>query len=147
MGHTYSKVLIHIIFSTKNRRPFLSEEIRPQVFSYLAKIFKEEFGFIHIVGGYRDHVHVLGEIRTHKTIADCVEKLKVSSSHWLKKKMDNPEFYWQEGYAVFAVSESMCKRVFDYIKNQEEHHREMDFTAEIQLYLNKHNIPCKTPIM
>ncbi|MCJ8330919.1 MAG: transposase [Lentisphaeria bacterium] len=142
MAQSFCRNTIHIIFSTKNRLPFIQDiETQKQCFAYLAKIFKDDFGFIRIVGGHEDHIHLLGDLNSTCTVADCVEGLKTSTSEWAKKKLNEPNFYWQNGYAAFSVSNSQIDTVYKYIEKQEEHHKKMDFKTELLGFLERHDLP------
>ena len=141
MAGSFHRINLHIVFSTKNRYPFLQDkEIRIKLFSYIYGLSKSQ-GLIPIrVGGWLDHVHILIRLNK-KDLPEAVKYIKRESSRWLHKtSLFLSKFKWQKGYAVFSVSESMIPVVCDYIEKQEEHHRKMSFREEYLLFLKKNNI-------
>ena len=132
---------IHIIFSTKNRHPFIDKNIKDELFSYLAGICKNNECTPIIVGGYNDHVHILCLMSQKIALMKLVEHLKTHSSKWIKTKGGQYEnFYWQKGYGAFSVNPSQVEIVKNYIKNQQEHHRKKSFKDEYEAYLRKYKI-------
>lgn len=142
MPKSIRKICLHIIFSTKNRAPFMrSDEIRDELFSYCHGILESRNTFPIIVGGYIDHIHILCHYPQHELINNTIKELKRSSSIWIKSKgFYYKDFHWQSGYGVFSVSESMKNTVFEYIENQEQHHKKMSFQDEFRALLKHHNI-------
>lgn len=141
MGHTYTRLLVHVVFSTKNRAALIDEVLRPRLFEYMAGVARHEFGRALEIGGTVDHVHALLSLRAEVSTAEAVRKLKSLSSGWVHRTFrDRPGFSWQDGYAAFSVSESALSRVRAYIAGQEEHHRRMSFDEELQAFLNRHSI-------
>jgi REP element-mobilizing transposase RayT len=141
MGHTYTNLLAHIIFSTKDRSPYFRHPKAEDVFSYIGGITKQIHGFPLRVGGHDDHVHLLARIPAALPVADVVRTVKSNSCRWVH---DNnvlaPSFAWQEGYAAFSVSESSAPQVVQYISNQAEHHRKVSFREELISFLKKNGI-------
>jgi len=128
MPQSLSAVYIHLVFSTKERRPFLRDEtIRASVHSYLGGISKQLGCAPIIIGGVEDHVHILARFGRTTTQAERVKELKRVSSLWIKQKYSIRDFEWQGGYADFSVSASNLEMVKRYIKSQQEHHRRFDF--------------------
>ena len=129
MPQSLANVLLHIVFSTKDRRPFLqSEKVRGELNAYLVGTLQNIGCPSLIVRTVDDHVHCLCQLSRTKTIADLVQEMKVESSSWAKKQ--GPalrDFSWQSGYGAFSVSQSNVEQVKAYIANQEEHHRRMSF--------------------
>lgn len=141
MRHTYSNVLIHTIFSTKNRRPIIEPAFRDRLFAYMAGVASVEFGHALRIGGTLDHVHGLHLIRTDVSTAEAMRKLKCLSSGWIHKTYpDAADFAWQEGYGAFSVSKSNSQSVIQYIDNQLEHHRTRCFEEEFMEFLQRHEI-------
>ncbi|MHA3770947.1 IS200/IS605 family transposase [Verrucomicrobiota bacterium sgz303538] len=141
MPQSLSRVLIHLVFSTRQREPVLSSAIQRELHPYLGGVLNENDCPAIEVGGERDHVHMLFGISRTLTIAQLVEKVKTSSSKWLKTK--EPQFgafHWQHGYGAFSVSQSDAERVIAYIRNQEEHHRKMSFQEEYRKLLERYRI-------
>ena len=142
MGHTYACCLTHIVFSTKNRIPYLREEKRHDVFAYLGGIARETGLTALNIGGYEDHAHLLLAIPASICVADAVRILKTNSSRWVHdKQILHPAFAWQEGYGAFSVSESCREAVARYIDTQAEHHRRVSFQDEFLMFLRLHKIP------
>jgi putative transposase len=141
MPQSLSCVLVHLIFSTKNRDPVLNPEIRAELHPYLAGVLREDECPALQVGGVEDHVHLLFGLSRIRTVAQVVEKVKTSSSKWIKTKGSAfAEFHWQAGYGAFSVSQSNAGSVIQYIKSQEEHHRKMTFQEEYRRFLKRYQI-------
>lgn len=130
MAHTYTVLLYHVIFSTKEREPILTGEARGLLFPYLAGIIENLGGKALIVNGVSDHVHVLCRLKSKPDVAEVVQAMKGGSSSWFNKESGLQPLHWQEGYGAFTVSYSQRDRVFRYIENQEEHHRDVSFAVE-----------------
>jgi putative transposase len=141
MDHTYTQVLVHAIFSTKQREPYLSDEIKAELFPYLAGSLRRMKARAVIVNGPRDHVHLLLLLPAVLSLADAMEKVKANSSKWLHQRWPRQRaFAWQTGYAAFSVSQSNLALVRDYIARQEERHRKMTYQEEVLALLGKHGI-------
>lgn len=141
MPQSLSNVILHVVFSTKNRVAFLSERpLREETQHYLGGVAKSLKCQPLIVGGVEDHVHLLVTLSRTIAIADFVKEIKRVSSTWLRKEKGNPMFQWQSGYGVFSVSESQLHAVRSYINNQHKHHKKMTFQDEFRLLLKKHNL-------
>ena len=141
MGHTYSNLLSHVIFGTKDRRPFIHESLRQRLYEYLAGVARHEFGRALAIGGTENHVHGLLSLRTDVSPAEVVRKWKSLSSGWVHKTFPSDQaFRWQSGYGAFSVSESMSRRVARYIDGQQEHHRQQTFEEEFVELLKRHRV-------
>lgn len=141
MPQSLSRLLIHIVFSTKNRVPFLQAEVRGELHRYLATVLLNHECPALEVGGASDHVHLLVSLGRTDTVAKIVELLKTSSSKWLKTKGGDLErFFWQAGYGAFSVSQSEAEKVAAYIRDQERHHEKLTFQEEYRRFLVKHGI-------
>ena len=142
MPQSLSKVLIHLIFSTKNRAPFLKDpQHRDALIGYLIGILKNLECPSLIVNGVEDHIHILCGLSRNITLAQLVEEIKRSSSRWAKTHDASlRDFYWQNGYAAFSVSESGVPAVRRYIENQAEHHRRVSFQDELRAFFHRHNV-------
>jgi REP element-mobilizing transposase RayT len=142
MPQSLANVLVHLVFSTKDRRALLQNaDLRNQMHRYLAGISANLDCPAVIVGGADDHIHLLGRQSRTVTLADWVKELKRASSLWAKTK--GPQwglFHWQAGYGAFSVSQSQSGRVQRYIASQEEHHRRLSFQDELRQLLKKHGI-------
>lgn len=139
MPQSLARVLVHLVFSTKNREPLIALDHRERTFAYLAGTLNAIDCPAVIVGGVADHVHLLFVLARTLSLSKVVEEVKKESSKWAKTNV-HPEFYWQNGYGAFSVSPSMVKRVTEYIANQEEHHRTMTFQDELREMLRRHEI-------
>jgi len=141
MGHTYTNLPTHIIFSTKDRLPFLGEDRRNDVFEYMGGIVRELRGSAINVNGVRDHVHLLIRLPAALAIAKAVEIIKTNSSRWVhERRVLHRTFAWQSGYSAFSVSSSQMDSVSQYITNQEEHHRKITFQEELIRFLRSSGI-------
>ncbi|HSH17648.1 MAG TPA: IS200/IS605 family transposase [Verrucomicrobiae bacterium] len=141
MPGTYHSLKLHLIFSTKHRERWLSESVRNRVHDYLGGIIRGERGMPLGIGGVEDHVHILFTWRTDAPISDLVRILKANSSRWIHESFAGLRtFAWQEGYAVFSVSESQVEKVRTYIANQVEHHRVKPFKEELEEFLRIHRV-------
>jgi putative transposase len=122
MANTYTSLHYHIVFSTKNRQPFLIETIRERLFAYLGGIARENRIKALEVGGVADHVHLLLSIPPTLAVSKAVQLVKGGSSHWLKETLPNMiDFAWQDGYAALTVGQSQLDEVRHYIRSQPEH--------------------------
>jgi len=142
MPQSLSNVLIHIVFSTKERRAMLRPaDLREEMHRYLGGISNKLDCPPVIVGGPDDHVHLLARQSRTISLADWIKELKRGSSIWAKTKGPAMElFQWQAGYGAFSVSQSQSSRVQRYIAGQEEHHRRSSFQDEFRQLLRKHGI-------
>lgn len=141
MPQSLSAVYIHLVFSTKNRHPFLRDRtIRAQLHKQLGGISKRLECPPLIIGGVSDHVHLLCRFGRTITQAEWVKELKRVSNIWLKEQGGFDKFAWQGGYADFSVSHSKLDQVKRYIANQERHHRGTNFQDEVRALFEKHEI-------
>jgi putative transposase len=141
MGHTYTNLLTHMIFSTKERRPFLDAPLKKKLFPYLGGIIRNLKGSALAINGPTDHVHILMALPPTIAIADAASKIKSNSSGWVHDEYKLcPQFKWQVGYGGFSVSESNVEAVKKYIADQEEHHKTMTFKEEFVAFLKKNKI-------
>ena len=141
MANTYTALNYHIVFSTKNRQPFLIEAIRERLFAYLGGITRENGMSALEIGGVVDHVHLLLSMPASLALSKAVQLIKGGSSHWLKETFsDVVNFAWQDGYAAFTVSQSQIDDVRTYIRTQPEHHRTKTFAEEYRAFLARHCI-------
>ena len=141
MPHTYTDVLIHFIFSTKDRAPLIVPEIREKLIAYLGGIIRELKGSPMSVNAVADHLHALIRMPSDASPAEMMRVVKTNSSRWVHEQWSQQEsFAWQTGYGAFSVSESNVDQVREYIARQEEHHRRMTFQEEFIAFLKRHNI-------
>jgi putative transposase len=141
MPQSHACVLIHLIFSTKNRHPWLTPEIEPELYPYLASIFRAHDSPALAINGVADHVHALFRLARTQRICDVLEAVKTNSSKWTKTKgLVFSTFEWQRGYGAFSIGQSSVERVKKYIERQKEHHRIRTFQEEFRLFLKKYGI-------
>ncbi len=141
MPHSYTQLLYHIVYSTKNRHAWLTQPIRDRLYPYLGGGIRDEGGTALAIGGVADHVHILARLRQDKAISAVIGAIKANSSGWIHREFaDLAEFAWQDGYAAFTVSKSQVERLRRYIARQEEHHRKRSFQEELLALLDAHEI-------
>ena len=141
MPQSLSQVLVHVVFSTKNRVPFLDPEIRDRVHAYLATVGRICGAETSRVGGVEDHVHEACNLPRTLTTSKLVETIKKDSSRWIKTLgRDYRSFRWQAGFGAFSVSSLQLRALITYIDNQEEHHKTQTFQDELRLLLQKYRI-------
>jgi putative transposase len=142
MPQSLGQILIHLVFSTKNRHPWLKVPIRQSLHAYMAATVRElERCECYRVGGVEDHVHLAIRLSRTITPADLVQKVKTSSSRWAKEQ--DPalkHFAWQQGYAAISISYSGLNELLAYIDGQEDHHHEVSFQEEYRSFLIEHGI-------
>ena len=142
MPQSLANVLLHIVFSTKNRAPFLQDPaIREEMNAYMVGTLQAIDCPSLIVRTVDDHLHCLCQLSRTMSIAKLVEDMKVESSSWAKKQAHAlNDFHWQAGYGAFSVSQSNVGQVSSYIANQDEHHRKMTYQDELRILLKRHEI-------
>ena len=142
MPQSLVQIYLHIVFSTKNREPFLKDkEIKRKVYAYMAGICKDMECSALTIGGIEDHVHLFTRHSKKITVADFLRDLKRSSSIWIKTLSSSlVSFSWQAGYGAFSVSPAHVENVKKYIINQEEHHRKESFQDEFRRLCKKYGV-------
>ena len=142
MPQSLAKILLHVIFSTKNRMPLLKDEIREPLHGYMAGVLKKLDSPAIIIGSVENHIHILCSLSRTQTVAGVVEEIKKSTSKWIKTNgVAYSRFQWQAGYGAFSVSESNRAEVEAYIHGQREHHRTRTFEEEYRAFLKRYNVP------
>ena len=141
MAQSLSSILVHLIFSTKHRQPFISEDIEKELHPYLATIFKRLKSPSLAIGGTDDHIHILFSLSRTIRIADLVEELKADTSSWIKTKgTEFKQFYWQRGYGAFSIGQSQVPALKRYIARQRIHHQRVTFQDEYRKFLKSYGI-------
>ena len=141
MPQSLSSLLIHLVFSTKNREPFITPKIETELHPYMATIFRELKSPSLAIDGTTDHAHILFSMARVVTIADIVEEVKTSTSKWIKTKgREFRNFYWQRGYGAFSIGQSNVATLKRYIRNQKQHHRHVTFQDEYRKFLKAYGI-------
>ncbi len=141
MPQSLSKVILHVIFSTKNRESWLDSDVRPRMHAYLATICRDlGTDFVHL-GGMADHIHIVTTLPRTLSQAELIERIKKASSKWIKTLDPRYRgFFWQRGYGAFSVSPSQLDSVLDYVNKQQEHHRAHTFQEEYRELLRRHGV-------
>jgi putative transposase len=141
MAHTYANLLTHIIFSTKDRSPFIDAQLASALHLYLGGIIRELNGTALAINGPTDHVHLLLALPPNLALSEAMRVLKTNSSRWVHEQWPQRRaFAWQTGYGAFSVSQSNADQVCAYIADQEEHHRLVSFQEEFLAFLKRHGI-------
>ena len=141
MAHSYTNILIHYIFSTKNRERIITEKFQERLHPYLGGIARENNMRALAIGGVEDHVHLLVSLPPTLAVAKAIQLIKGGSSKWVHDTFPTlDKFKWQEGYGAFSVSVSKVENTIAYILGQKEHHRKKTFQEEYITFLRKHNV-------
>ena len=141
MPQSLSKVIVHIIFSSKDREPWLGSDIRPRMHAYLATICRDLGAELVRVGGVADHVHIVTTLPRTVSQAQLIGEIKKASSKWIKTLDARYRgFFWQRGYGAFSVSPSQLDTVVQYVEAQPEHHRTHTFQEEYRELLRRHGV-------
>lgn len=141
MPNTYTRLLYHLVFSTKRREPLILPRFRAPLYDQLRQILHNNGGEALEIGGMPDHVHVVARLMPEPSVAKLMQMLKGGSSAWLNQLEDYPaKFYWQEGYGAFTVSPPQLEGVREYVRNQEEHHRVHSFQEEYRKFLDTYGV-------
>ena len=131
--------LSFLVFSTKNREPYLQNEIRKNIFKHIKQNSEEKGIWMDCINGFSDHIHCLISINKEQTISKIAQLIKGESSYWINKsQLTNKKFIWQDDYWAVSVSESHLESVRNYILNQEEHHKVKSFSEELSEFLKKY---------
>jgi putative transposase len=140
MPSTHTSLHFHVVFSTKDRHPFIAEDWRARLHEYMGGLIRKGDGIAEAVGGTADHIHLLASLGATIALADFAKDIKQSSSRWIHDDIGVKNFAWQPGYGAFTVSASNCSVVKQYIANQVEHHRTKSFQEEYVAFLRKHDV-------
>jgi REP element-mobilizing transposase RayT len=141
MPHSHADLLVHAIFSTKERQRLLQGDLPQRLFPYMRKIARQLSSEIYIINGADDHVHLLISVPPNRALAEIMRVVKCNSSRWVRQEFpDQGSLGWQRGYAAFSVSRSNRKAVYDYIARQQVHHKSQSFMNEFTMFLRKHQV-------
>jgi len=141
MPQSLAQVYVHIVFSTKERYPFIQPNIESELFAYMGDTIKRTGGIPHLINGTADHVHLLSSLPRTVALSKYIEEIKRNSSRWIKTKDSGyQKFSWQNGYGAFSVSGSQKDSIIRYIAGQKEHHRNIPFKEELLAFLKKYNV-------
>ena len=126
MSQSFTNLLYHLIFSTKDRRPIITLDYQPRLYDYIGGIIREVGGTSLGINGIEDHVHVVTKLRPDKALSDVLRVLKCNASGWMHDLFPSlAEFSWQRGYAAFTVSQTNVEDVRRYVAGQKEHHEKI----------------------
>ena len=140
MAHTFTNLLSHVIFSTKDRLAFLTPDLRMDMLAYMAGIVRKLRGKVIESNARPDHVHCLLSLPPSLAVAEALRVLKSNSSLWVHETRHRAAFAWQTGYGAFSVSQSNVPTVVKYIRNQDQHHHKISFQEEFIAFLKRHGI-------
>ena len=141
MPQSLSNILLHLVFSTKDRRPWLDDSVCERLHAFLSGAVRQVGCEAYRVGGVEDHVHLAVRLSRTLSVADLVKEIKTASSKWLKTQGDSRrEFSWQQGYGAFSIGMSQKAALLQYIDSQEQHHRACSFQDEYRAFLVKYGI-------
>jgi REP element-mobilizing transposase RayT len=141
MPHSYNKIWIHAIWATKERAPIINQNIEQKIYAFISEQLRELGCPVRIVNGMPDHIHCLFLLSQKKSIAEVIKQIKGSSSHFVNQNnLITEKFAWQTGYAAYSVSESVVEKVYQYIKNQKQHHQKKAFQNEYDEFLKANGL-------
>lgn len=140
MPHTYTKLLVHCVFSTKERRGLIPQQVQPDLWAYIGGIARAN-GFVAIaVGGTENHAHALLGIPAHMPVSKAVQLIKAGSSKWLREQKSLRLFSWQEAYGPFTIGASQLAKTISWIQNQPAHHKKRPFEEEYRALLRAYDV-------
>ena len=141
MPQSLSMIVVHLVFSTKDRLPLIGPSVRAELHAYLSSVARNTGCEMVRVGGTEDHVHMAFRLSRTMSIAQIVEEVKKTSSKWMKGQSPTlGAFAWQRGYAVFSVGPTSEAKVWEYIDGQEKHHRAVSFQEEVRAFFKKYGV-------
>jgi REP element-mobilizing transposase RayT len=141
MPQSLAALYVHLVFSTKNREPFIGPDLAPRLYAYIGGILRETGSVLLEAGGMPDHIHLLVSLGRQTSVADAVRNVKANSSRWVHETFPNrAAFGWQNGYGAVTVSHSNVEAVREYIRGQAEHHKTKTFQDELREFLRRHAI-------
>jgi REP element-mobilizing transposase RayT len=142
MSQSLANIVVHLVFSTKNRKPLLRDEERGQLHAYITGVLKNHDSLLIEINSVRDHIHILFVQSKNHSPAKIVERIKTASSTWIKTvDFWYSDFAWQSGYGEFSVSPTHVEPAREYIRNQAEHHKVEDFQTEYRRFCEKNGKP------
>ena len=141
MSHTFTKIWMHVVFSTHERAPIISTKLEAFLYRHLAHLLNEMECTPLAINGMPDHIHLLFQVNPNKSVSEIIKHVKGNSSHTLNQSsLVENKFAWQTGYAAFSVSESAVEKVQEYILNQKEHHKKDSFQDEFDKFLKAYKL-------
>lgn len=141
MPHSFNKIWIHAIWATKERQPFIHLSVENKIHQFINEQLRELGCPVRIINGMPDHIHCLFLLSPQKSVAEVIKQIKGSSSHYINQNnLIDEKFAWQTGYAAYSVSESVVDKVFQYIKNQKQHHEKKTFQQEYDGFIRSYGL-------
>ena len=142
MSQSLANVLVHLVFSTKERRPWLKDNGRGKLHAYILGILNNHDSLSSERNSVEDHVHILFKLSKNWALAKIIERVKSASSSWLKEQGAwYSDFYWQRGYSAFSVSETHVDALRAYIRGQAEHNKKVSVQDKLRELCRKNNVP------
>lgn len=139
MAHTYTHILIHMVFATKDRKRLITPNWKPKLHAYMAGTVRALDCHLHALDGVEDHCHLVFDLVPKLALSEFANKLKAGATSWARKN-GFPEFGWQRGYGAFSMNQESLDRAVRYVKNQEEHHRKRSFRDELEEFVRLHGM-------
>ena len=140
MPQSLVKMLVHVVFSTKNRADLIAPEIEQRLFAYISGIVENCGSKLILANGTANHIHLLISLGKTTDISKLIGDIKRASSVWIKQQGNYGDFYWQEGYGAFSIGQSQVPEVMKYIARQKQHHSKQDFVSEFRGLLNRYEV-------
>ena len=140
MAHSHTNLLYHLVFSTKDRQPWITPELKEPLYRYLGGLILRERGTLLAAGGMPDHVHLVVRLPPRRSLSTLLRFIKSESSRWLKEQIEDGTFAWQQGYSAFSVSPSQMTPLLRYVQHQELHHQDRSFLNELKALLRKNGV-------
>jgi putative transposase len=144
--HSFTNIWIHLIFSTKERKPLIDDSFESNLHKHIKNKLIEDFeSHVDCINGYNNHIHILMKQSQNFSIKDIIKNIKGESSHWINaSNFTKEKFAWQSGYSAFSISIDKIYAVRTYIENQKEHHKKTSYLEEIRKYLKIYGLDEKT---
>lgn len=139
MAHTFTRILIHMVFATHERRPLITPDLKPDLHAYMAGIVTGLDCHLHALDGVADHCHLVFDLSPTIALADFTNQLKSSSTKWARKN-GHRGFGWQRGYGAFSVNQDSLARAVKYVRNQEQHHAKISLREELEEFVRLHGM-------
>jgi len=141
MPQSLAKILVHLVFSTKNREPILAEFVRAPLCAYASAVLRDLDSHVIAINAWHDHVHILFALSKNHSLSQVVMEVKRATSKWIKTQGKAfAKFHWQSGYGAFSIGQSGVEEVKTYIANQAEHHRVKSFEEEFRSFLKRYQV-------
>jgi putative transposase len=140
MAHTRTRVLVHMVFGTKDRLPLIVPDFKPKLHAYMAGIVRDLGCHLHALDGVADHCHLVFDLSPKIALADFANKLKAGSTKWARRDGGRPDFGWQRGYGALSMNQESLARAVRYVNAQEEHHARQSFRDELESFMRLHGM-------